>query len=117
MPGESSVGVDQYLAASESGVSNGPTHHEPAGRIDDVLGVVVDELWGKDVVRHVLHQVSLNDFLLHVRAVLRAHHHGIDALGAAVGILHGDLRFAVGTHVVEQALLADLGHPLAELVR
>ena len=51
---------------------------------------------GNDLLDDLFDDRLAQGFVLHVGAVLRRHHDGVDAARAAVAVLDGDLRFRVG---------------------
>ena len=108
VPAHAAVGVHDDLAAGEAGVAVRSADDEAAGGIDVILG---------SGIHHVRGDHRIDDVLLHVRAelfgrdvvvVLRRDHHGVDALGLAVHVLHADLALAVGPQIAELAEAADL---------
>ena len=113
------VGVDDDLAAGETGVAVGATDDEPPGGVEVVDGLVVDVLRGNDGLDDVLHQVSLDLVVADGLGVLSGDYDGVDALGNGDTVVQlvfdGDLGLAVGADPVADSVLADLGELGAEL--
>ena len=116
--GAATVGVDDDLAAGQTGVRLRAADDKAAGGVDEIAGLLVEQLGrdgrADDELDHVLAQLGHVD----LRRVLRAEHDGVHAHGVILlVILDGDLRLAVGTQIVHQLLLAHGGQALGELVR
>ena len=116
VPRKAAVGVHQYLAAGKPGVAHGAADYEAPGRVHFVYGLIVQNLRRDDNARGVFYQVFLDGFPLDVFVVLGAHNDGVDALGNAVFVLYGYLRFAVRTQVGQRVLGAEQRHLAAEFV-
>ena len=108
--GHAAVGVDDDLAAGHAGVAHRPADDELAGRVDQqpvVLGRDVEAL--EHAVDDVLLDVGLERGVVDLLGVLGGEHDGVDADRAVLGVvLDGDLGLAVGSQVVERAVLAHL---------
>ena len=106
MASHTTVGVDDDLAARETGIAHGPTDHEAPGWIDVEDRVVVDHLGGQAGVDHLLDDVLANLFVGCVRIVLGRDHNCVDAHGiVVVVVLHGHLRLRVGPQVADLSTL------------
>ena len=57
MAAHAAVGVDDDLAAGEAAVALGPADHEAAGGVDEVLGLLVEQLGGDDRLDDLLEDV------------------------------------------------------------
>ena len=115
--GAAAVGIDDDLAAGQAGVGLRAADDEAAGGVDEVAGVVVEQLGrdgrADDELDHILAQLCH----VHFRGVLRAEHDGVHAHGAVLlVVLDRDLRLAVGPQIVHQTLLAHGGQALGQLV-
>ena len=111
------VGIDDDLAAGQTGVAFGTADDETAGGVDEVLGVLIQQLSGDDFAHNVLDQVIVDGLLVHIGAMLGGQNDGIDANGLAVHVFNGHLRLAVGTQVGQQAVLAHLGQLTGQAMR
>ncbi len=118
MAAHAAVGVDDDLAAGETGVADGTADDEPAGRVDVDLEVVVEELLGNDRPDHVLDQIRA-DHRVAVDAVvvLGRDQHRPQAHRLAVLVVEGDLGLGVGAQVGHGAGPTDLGVALGHAVR
>ena len=121
VPGDAAVGVHQNLAPGQAGVALGPAHHEPTAGVDEVLGFVVQQLrrhdGPDDLLNNILADLGAESVAVGGVIVLAADDHGVNPVGFAVAIFHGDLRLAVGAQVRQSAVLADGGQPLHQAVR
>ena len=112
------IGIDDDLAASQSGVAHGAADDEASGRIDVVLGVLVQHFGGKRSLNHELENVAAQFVVADRLGVLGGDDDRIDADRLVVlVVLHGDLGLAVGPEVGKGATLADFRKALAQLVR
>ncbi len=109
------VGVHDDLAAGQTGIAQGPADLEVAGRVDEDLGLAVDQVGRDHLADHVLGDVGHDLRVLHGR-VLGRNHHGVHAGGLAADVLHADLALAVGAQVLDDPLLADAGQFLHQAV-
>ena len=112
------VGVHDDLTTGQAGVALGAAHHKAAGGVDEVAGLLVEQLGRNgrtdDELDHVRAQLGHVD----LRRVLRAEYDGVHAHGVILLVIFdGDLRLAVGTQIVHKTLLANLGQALGHLVR
>ena len=57
VPGNPTVGVHDNLAAGQTGIAHRATDHEAAGRVDEELGVLVDQFGRNDRPDHFLNHV------------------------------------------------------------
>lgn len=116
----STVGVNNDLTASETGVTLGTTNDEQTRGLDVVDGLVVQVLGRDDL---------LDDLLLDLLAellggdglgVLRRDNHSVDSLGnngtVVVLVLNGDLGLGVGSQPGDASITAGRGHRSVELV-
>ena len=112
------VGVLDNLASGEAAVAHGAAHDKTSGGIDeDVAVLFIEEAGGfehgaDDLALHGLDDVGLGRAL----GMLGGHDHVVDAHGAAVLILEGDLGLAVGTEEINDAFFAHFGETHGELM-
>ena len=118
MTSHAAVGVDDDLATREAGIAHRTTDHEPTGRVDEDVVVVVGKLFGNHRADHMLDQIG-PDHRVAVDAVvvLRGDEHGLEPDGSVALVLEGDLGLGVGSQVRDGAGLADLGVLLGHAVR
>jgi hypothetical protein len=113
------VGVDDDLAAGQTGIAMGTTNDEATGRIQVVDGLVVEVLFGDDGFDDMFHEVGGNLFVGDIFGVLGGDDNGVDALGDRDAIdqlvFTGDLRLAVGTDPFAGSVLADFRQLASQL--
>ena len=111
------VGIHYYLPSCEPRVAGGSAYDESSRGIYVILCVLVHEGSGYDLV---------DDFALYVRAqfldinvgtVLCGNDYRFHARDLVVVVLDGDLRFAVGTEIIEYPLFPYVRKLLAKLMR
>src|SRR3954469_11830624 len=107
VPAHAAIAVDDDLATSKAGVPLRATDYETAGRIDEILGLFVEHVRGKDLADNLFDDEIANHFVLHVLGVLRGHDDIGDADGLAVLVLDGDLALRVGAQPFHFLVLAD----------
>src|SRR5205807_4496960 len=89
MAGVSPVGVDDDLAAGQTGVSLGPTDDEASGGVDQAPGVLVEPALGNHRFDDVFLDVGEDVLVGGVLGVLHADQHGVDApRPALIVVLH-----------------------------
>ena len=117
------VGVDDNLAAGQTGVAVRAADHKLARGVNEIFDVVAEErehLAAVYLLLHARHEdvddvvTYLCEHLLvvgHELVVLGAHHDGVDALGhTLVAVLNGHLTLRVGTQIGHHlALAANVG--------
>ena len=116
----SAIGVDDDLAPRQAAVPLWAPYDKAAGRVDQVLGVDepfrrddgLDDLLDDGFVEFGLHPVAHT----HVRMVLAGDDDGLDAVGLAVDIAHGDLCLGIGAQEGQCTTLAQGGLPLHQPV-
>ncbi len=116
MAGHAAVGVDDDLAAGQAAVADRAADDELAGRVDVVLGVLVQQLGRQAVLDDQLHHRFAQVALLDVGVVLGRQHHGIDTGDLAVLVAAGDLALGIRAQPRQQAVLARLGLALDQRV-
>ena len=116
--GMPAVGVDDDLAAGETGVALRAARDERAGRVDVELHV------GKVKPRRLEHRVDdlgahrgAQRLLRDVGMVLGRQHDGLDRLRVSAVVAERDLGLAVGTQERQRAGAAHLGEALRHAVR
>ncbi len=93
------------------------TDNETSCWVDEELGLVIDELLGKDGIEDVLLDVLVNLLLGDILVVLGGEDDGLQPLGLAVlVVLYGNLGLAVRTEVLQCTVLADLCKLSCQLV-
>ena len=116
----SSVGIDDDLSSSKTGISSWSTNVEFSGWVDDDLGVDEHLSWD-DLLDDLLGE-SADDLLVADRwVVLGGDEDIVDSLWLdfSVGellVLNDDLRFAVWSQPWDSSVLSFDGHLLAQLV-
>ena len=114
----SAVSVDDDLAAGEACVAGRSADHESACRIDEELGVLIDHIRRKDLVKDILLDVSVDLLLIRIVRVLRGENNRLKSAGLSVLIvLHGDLCLSVGSEIRERSVLSDFRELSGQLVR
>ena len=111
------VGVDDDLPARQPRVPLRTADDELARRVDEDLGLFVEQLRGNDCPDDVLLHVGGDLRLRNLLGVLGGDDHRIHAHGRSSLVLDGDLRLAVGTQVGQRPVLAHLGEAGGKLVR
>ena len=119
MAAVTAIGVDDDLAACQSGVAHRTADHEAAGGIDVVFHACrVVEPFRHHGPDDFLHDVALDLLVRHVGAVLRRHDDGVDPHRFSVPVFHGHLGFSIGTDPGQDVLFPDfcqsLGEPMCE---
>ena len=120
MASHATVGVDDDLATSESGVAHRAADLEATGRVDQQaevsrLDVEVGEL---GAYHELLDIGSQQRRKVDVGGVLRRHNDRVEAHGlVVVVVLDGDLSLAIRTQVGDRPVLANLGQTTREVVR
>ncbi len=121
--GGAAVGVDDDLAARETGVADRPADHEAARRVDEevILRVelaLVVELRREDGMHDVLPEVGTDQGVgVHPVLVLSRDQDLLDLDRPPALVADRDLRLAVGAKVRHDIAASDLGEPVGELVR
>ena len=120
MTSHSTVGVDNDLAARETGVTNRASDHEAPGRVDDQLEVVVGEPFRNNRPDHVLDQIGPDHgFTVNAVVVLGGHQHSAESDRTIVLVVEGDLGLPVRPQVRDGAgpahLGMALGHPMGQV--
>ena len=117
--GDAAVGVDDDLAAGQPGVARRTARDEAPGRVHVDLALVdPGEQFGRtDGVDHEPPHVLAQLLDANAGVVLRGDDDRLEALRAAVLVLHRDLRLAVRAQVGQHAALAQRRQPLCEPVR
>lgn len=114
------VGVDDDLAASETGITLGSTDDEQTRGLDVVHGLLVKVLGGDDTLDDLLEDLLAELLGGDVLGVLGRHNDGVDTERddgtVVVGVLNGDLGLGVGTEPGELAAVTGLLHGAVELV-
>ena len=132
------VGVDDDLAAGETGVTLWAANDEEAGGLDlSYISIVEREGWLGNahmvdgiVVKVLLRDDLLDDLLLDFLAkllggdvgrVLCAHDNSVNALGhdctSVVLVFHGDLSLGIRSQPLQRAIVPRIRHGRVELVR
>jgi hypothetical protein len=115
------VGVDNNLTASETGITLGSTNDEQTRGLDVVLDVVVKVLGGDDLLDDLLLDLLAELLGGDVLAVLSRDNNGVDTEGndgtVVVSVLNGDLGLGVGSQPRQGAITAGSSHGRVELVR
>ena len=115
---DAAVGVHDDLTAGQTGVAVRTADDETAGRVDEILGILIQQMGRNDLLYHLLDHVLANLREGHLRAVLGGNNNRIHTDGLIVlVILYGNLALAVRTEIVEHTVLAYLGQTLCQLVR
>ena len=115
--GAAAVGVDDDLAAGQAAVALRAADDEAAGRVNINLGVLVHQLRGNGRLDDKLDHVLADLLKRRLRRVLGGEDDRVDADGlAALVVLDRHLRLAVGTEIVDKALLAHVGQLLCHLM-
>ena len=119
MPGHPAVGVDDYLAAGQAGVTHGAADLEPPGRVDQqpvAGGVEVQALQHRR--HHQVADVGGEQFLeVDVGGVLGRDHHRVEPDRLITGVLDGHLGLPVRAQVGDIAVAPRLRQPPGEPVR
>src|ERR1051326_7154286 len=112
------VGVDDDLAAGESGVAHRAADDEASRGIDVVLSVFVEQMRGDDGLDHVLQNAGAQFVVGDGLGVLGGDDDRIHAENFSVGIVFDcDLRFTVGAKEGKRSVFANLREALSQLMR
>ncbi|ETV94787.1 hypothetical protein H310_11742 [Aphanomyces invadans] len=115
------VGINDDLATGQTSITVRATNDETARRVQVVHGLVIEVLFRDDGENHVVHQVPVDLFVGHIRAVLGRDDNGVDTLGdhAAIDLLvfDRDLGLAIGADPVNSAVFAHFGQLGTQLGR
>lgn len=115
------VGVDNDLATSETGVTLGTTNDETPRRLDVVDDLVVEEVLGDDLLDDLLEDLGAEVLGGDLLSVLGRDDDSVDTDGnnssrCLLLVLDGDLGLGVGAEPSERAVATGLGHGSVELV-
>ncbi len=114
------VGVDDDLTASETGVTLGTTDDEQTRGLDVVLDVVVEVLGGDDLLDDLLLDLLAELLGGDVLAVLGRDDDSVDTERddgtVVVSVLNGDLSLGVRSQPGQGAVATGVGHGRVELV-
>ena len=122
MVGSAAVGVDDDLAAGQTGVGCRTAEDERAGRIHQHAVFVVGHTVGEHVIQHrtdhMFGELFLKPCLVHFRVVLGGDQHGVETHGMVIVVVFdGHLRLAIRTKMRHLAALAHFGETIRQTVR
>ena len=108
------IGVDDDLAAGETGVALGSADDEAARGVDQKLRLLGEHLGGKDLADHLLDAEFLDLLVGNTLGVLGGNDDIDDAGRLPVDILDGDLALRIGAKPLGGTALAEAGQFAAE---
>lgn len=120
MGSPTSVGVNDDLPASQTGITHGSTNNEGTRGVDVVNGFIVEEVGGDDLVDDFLLD-GVDNFLVGMSGVvLGGDDNGVDSLGDSLArvimlVLNGDLGLGVRAKPLDDLLLTALDEASAQL--
>ena len=112
----SAVGIDDDLAAGQACISVRSTDDETAGRIDEVLGVLINHILRKDRIKDILSDVFVDLFLADLSIMLCGQYDSLQAYRLSILILHRDLALSIRSEILQSSILANLRQLQAQLV-
>ena len=112
--GISAIRVYDDLSAGGSGVAPASAENEGTGRVDQILGVFINQLRIDNRFDDFFHDALSDFFLGNVSSVLGGNDDGIDALQFAIIIFCSDLGLSIRTQ--ERSLSADFFQLLCKLM-
>ena len=124
------IGVDDDLAAGQSRVALRATNHKASSWIDQIFGLVVEQVGRQHLADHLFDTKFLDRSVFHIRRMLGGNHHVFNSDGLSIDILKCHLAFYIGTqprnadllalarHLTEQAVCIHnrRGHQLRRLI-
>src|SRR5215470_3040044 len=117
MPAHASIGINNDLAAGEAGVAHRTTNDEAAGRIDVILGVLVEQVAWDYGLDDILENLGAQLVIAHQFGVLSGNYDRVNTEGFAVGIvLDSHLGFAIRPQVRTESVLANFGEAVGKFV-
>ncbi len=85
------IGIDDDLAAGQAAVAHGAAHHETAGGVDEIAGIVIQQVGWNDLFDDLRDYPLLDLLVGHVGGVLGGDDHRVDAARLAVHVFDRDL--------------------------
>ncbi len=116
MPGHSAVRVDNDFSARQASVGHRPADLEAPAWVDQVRGLIVQQVRGHHLPDHPIDYVSFNSLIGNMSLVLRRDHDRVDPDRLAKSILDCHLALAIRQEVVQLTGLSRLGQPPGNLV-
>ena len=116
MTGHAAIGIHDDFPPGQTGIPLRTADDEPAGGIDVVDGVFVQQVSRNHRFDYVFQDVPAQLFHGNFRSMLGGDHNGIHADRFVVFIFHRHLGFTIRTQVWQDALLAHLGQPTGQLM-
>ena len=110
------VGVDDDLAAGETGVPLRTTDDEVAGGVDEILGLLGEHVFRQHLFDDLLDAEFFDLGVLHIGRVLSGNHDIDDAGRTTIDILDRHLRLGIRTQPLDLAGLADARELATEAV-
>jgi len=120
MGSPTSVGIDDNLPASQTGISHGTTNNKGTGGVDVVNSLIIEELSRDDLVDDFFLDASDNIFVRKTRVVLGGDHNGVDTLRDALTILivlvlNSDLGLSIRAEPIKDVLFTAFDKTSAQL--
>jgi hypothetical protein len=113
------IGVDDDLTASKTGITLGTTDNEAARGVQVVEGLLIEVLGGDDLVDDLLLKLLLDELVGDILRVLSGDNDGVnterDHGTVVILVLNGNLSLGVGTEPSALTVLTGLSEALAEL--
>jgi hypothetical protein len=114
-----SIGIDDDLSSSETGISSGASLDEGARGVDHVLGVG-EHVSRADLLDHLLDEGVLDGLVVDSFVMLSGDQHVVnrngDDLASLLSVLNDNLGFAVGPQPGDLSRVSLLSHGLGDLV-
>ena len=117
MAGVAAVGIHNDLAAGQAAVPHRPADDKAPRRIDEHLGVPVEEAGGEYGTDDLFEQIGADLFEGRIGIVLGGDKHRIHPHRLTVLVFYRHLGFTVRPQIGKRPLLADLGQLLGQLMR
>ena len=113
----SAVGIYDDLTSCKTCISVRSADYETSCRIDEVFGILIQKLLGKDGIKYMLLDIFMDLFLCNIRIMLCGKDNCFQTDRLAILIVfYRNLTLSIGTQIRQGSVLTDICELLCKLV-
>ena len=117
MTSHSTVSIYDDFSSCETSITVRSADHETSCRVDEELGLVIDQLLWKDRVEYVLLDILVNLLLSHILVMLSRKDNSLKAERLSVLIvLYRNLSLSIRTKILQSSVFSYICKSLCEFV-